>query len=137
MCIRMWLHYPLIWRLGSYKVCLCFIVLSVTVCIVGYICLFRGDQIFVGFVTFLSMIIYEVLYAWCLRYNICSAWFLDIRISTCIYTTIIKYPIELLIIWYPGPLLQSHWLKWKICRRCNGKASFWEIEWSCLIRLFS
>ena len=43
---------------------------------------FRGDQIFVDFVRFL---IHEVLYAWCLRYNICSAWFLDIRISTCDY----------------------------------------------------
>ena len=34
---------------------------------------------------FLSTIIYGVLYtlSWCLRYNICSAWFLDIRISTC------------------------------------------------------
>ena len=41
---------------------LCFIMLSVTVCTVGYICLFHGDQIFVDFVSFLSMIIYEVLY---------------------------------------------------------------------------
>ena len=31
----------------------------------------------------LSMIIYKGLYTWCLRYNICSATFLDIRISTC------------------------------------------------------
>ena len=46
----------------SYKVRLCFIVLSVTVCTVGYICLFYGDQIFVDLVSFLSMIIYEVLY---------------------------------------------------------------------------
>ena len=30
------------------------------------------------------MIIYEVLYTWYLRYNICSSWFLDIRISTCL-----------------------------------------------------
>ena len=35
------------------------------------------------FVNFLSMTIYEVLYTWCLTYNICSARFLDIRISTC------------------------------------------------------
>ena len=26
---------------------------------------------------------YVVLYTQCLRYNICSVWFLDIRISTC------------------------------------------------------
>ena len=26
---------------------------------------------------------YVVLYTQCLRYNICSAWFLDMRISTC------------------------------------------------------
>ena len=54
-----------------------FIVLSVTVYTAGYICLFRGDQIFMDFVSFLSMIIYEVLYTWSLRYNICGAWFLD------------------------------------------------------------
>ena len=36
--------------------------LSVTVCTVGYVCLFCGDQIFTGFVSFLSMIIYEALY---------------------------------------------------------------------------
>ena len=35
------------------------------------------------FLGFLSMVIYKVLYAWCLRYNNCSTWFLDIRISTC------------------------------------------------------
>ena len=33
--------------------------------------------------SFLSMIISEVLYMWYVRYNICSTWFLDIRISTC------------------------------------------------------
>ena len=44
---------------------------------------FCEDQIFVDFVGFLSMIIYEVLHTRCLRYNICSAWFLDIRILTC------------------------------------------------------
>ena len=40
-----------------------------------------GDQIYADFVRFL---IHEDLYAWCLRYNIYSAWFLDIRISTCL-----------------------------------------------------
>ena len=40
---------------------LCFIVLSVIVCTVGYICLFCGDQIFMDFVSFLSMIIYAIL----------------------------------------------------------------------------
>ena len=54
----------------------------------GYICLLCGDQIFRDFVRFLSMIIYEVLYTCCLRYNICSAWFLDIRISTCSYCNV-------------------------------------------------
>ena len=61
-----------------------YIVLSVTVCTVGYDCLYCGDQIFMYFVSCLSMIIYEVLYIWSLRHNICSAWFIDIRISTCI-----------------------------------------------------
>ena len=35
------------------------------------------------------MIIYKVLYTWCLKYNIYSAWFLDIRIST-YYNSIFK-----------------------------------------------
>ena len=43
--------------LASYKVCLCFIVLAVTVCTVGYVCSFCGDQIFMDYVSFLSMII--------------------------------------------------------------------------------
>ena len=44
----------------------------------------HGDQIYVDFVRFL---IWEDLYAWRLSYNnICSAWFLDIRISTCFST---------------------------------------------------
>ena len=50
-------------RLASFKVCLYVIVLSVTVCTVGYVCLLRRVQIFVDFVTFLSMIIYEVVYS--------------------------------------------------------------------------
>ena len=40
----------------------------------------HGDQIYVDFV---RCLIRESLYAWCLRYNICSTWFLGIRISTC------------------------------------------------------
>ena len=67
MRIKMWLHYPLIWSLDTYKVC---IVLSITVCTLGYVCLFCGNQIVVYFVSFLFMIIYEILYTWCLRYNI-------------------------------------------------------------------
>ena len=39
------------------------------------------DKIFVDFVGFLSICCF--IYTQCLRYNICSAWFLDIRISTC------------------------------------------------------
>ena len=58
MCTKMYTHYSLIIRMASYKVCLCFIVLSVTVCTVGYDCSFRRDQIFVDFVvSFLSMIL--------------------------------------------------------------------------------
>ena len=70
---KMHIHYSVIRRLASYKICLCFIVLSVTVCTVGYVCLFHS---------FLTTIIYEVLYMYIimmLKYNICSAWFLDIR----------------------------------------------------------
>ena len=60
MCIHY--HYSLLRRLASYMVCLCFIVLSVAVCTIGYVCSFREDQIFMDFVSFLSMIIYEILY---------------------------------------------------------------------------
>ena len=49
-------------RLASYKICLYVIVWSVTVYIAGYVCLLCRDQIFMDFVSFLSMIIYEVLY---------------------------------------------------------------------------
>ena len=50
-------------RLASFKVRLCVIVLSVTVCTVGIcVCLFRRVKIFVDFVSFLSTIIYGVLY---------------------------------------------------------------------------
>ena len=62
MRIKMFIYYSLLRRLANYKVCLCFIVLSVTVFTVGYVCSFCGDQSFVDFVSFLSMIIYEVFY---------------------------------------------------------------------------
>ena len=86
MRTEMFIHCLLIRRLVSYKVRFCFVVLSVTICTVGYVCSFLRDQIFADFVSFkfLSMIIYEVLYILSyLRYNMCSSWFLDIRISTC------------------------------------------------------
>ena len=59
MHIKMYIHLR---RLASYKVCLCYIVLSVTVCTVGYICLFCEDQIFMDFVSLLSMIIFMKFY---------------------------------------------------------------------------
>ena len=64
MCTKMCIHCSLIrsLRLASFKIYLCVIVLSVTVCTVGYICLFYRDQIFVDIVSFLSMIIYEIIY---------------------------------------------------------------------------
>ena len=57
-------HSLLLRKLATFKVSLRFIVLSVTVCTVGYVCSFRGDQIFVDFASFLSMIIYEALYTY-------------------------------------------------------------------------
>ena len=35
--------------------------------------------------------IHEALHAWCLRYNICSTWVLDISISTCYVDKPCKY----------------------------------------------
>ena len=59
MHMKMWFQYSLLRKLASYKVCLCFIVLSVTVCTVGYVCLFRGGQIF--FVDFVKFLIHDNL----------------------------------------------------------------------------
>ena len=64
--------------LASFKVCLCVIVLSVTICTVGYVCSFHRHQTFVDFVSFLS-----ISFIYIIMYTICSAWFLDIRISPC------------------------------------------------------
>ena len=107
MHIKMFIYYSLIKRLACYKLCLCFIVLLVTVCTVGYVCSFCGDQIFMDFVSFLSMIIYKILYTWCLRYNICSAWFLCKRISTC-YSTGIANTLSTHIGWEGGMRASSH-----------------------------
>ena len=54
---------------------------NITINTVQYGCLISWGSNFCGF---LSMVIYEVLCTWCLWYGICSAWFLDIRISTCL-----------------------------------------------------
>ena len=51
----------------------------------------HGDQIYMNFIRFLICEDLQ-LYTWCLRYNICSTWFLDIRISTCSITT--HYPLS-------------------------------------------
>ena len=78
----MWFQYSLLWRLASMFVFYCVVSKS----LYCRVCLFiLWGSNFVDFVSFLSMIIYEVLYtlSWCLKYNICSAWFLDITISTC------------------------------------------------------
>ena len=91
----MFIYCSLIRRLASYKVCLCFIVLSITVCTIGYVCSFCRDQIFMDFVSSLSIIIYEVLYTWRSRYNICSARFLDIRISTGLFLALADKTIHL------------------------------------------
>ena len=56
----------------------------------GYVCSFCRDHIFADFVSFLSMIIYEILntLSWCLRYTIYSTWFLDVSISIWIFRTV-------------------------------------------------
>ena len=82
MPMKMCIHSSLLRRQAIYNICLCFIVLynfvlySVVVNLVGI----KFSWISLSF---LSMIIHEVLDVVFLMYNICSAWFLDIRISTC------------------------------------------------------
>ena len=87
---------------------------------------FCGDQIFVDFVSFLIHDNYEVLYTRCLRYNIFSAWFLDIRISTC-YTVVWKYFIVKKFSWVMEPTkiyyMHEQFLTRIINKVCN-EASF-------------
>ena len=47
---------------------------------------------FVGFIRFLIIYMHK-----CLTYNICSAWFLDIRISTCFRELLLAVHISALI----------------------------------------
>ena len=47
----------------------------------------------------ISLGFHNASYAWCLRYNICSAWFLDITISTCLITGKMYY-LSCLRIWF-------------------------------------
>ena len=80
MCIKTFRECSIRSLLANYKVCN----FIVCVCVLLlWLFKFCEDQIFMDFVGFLSMEIYVVLYTQCLRYNICSTWFLDIRISTC------------------------------------------------------
>ena len=73
------------------------------------LCLFKIN--FCGFRRFLINIndnsSYVVLYTQCLRYNICSAWFLDMRISTCsnlfslhtlAYACILQFKLSILLV---------------------------------------
>ena len=90
MCIKMCSQYATRSLLASYKIS------NFIVCVKHcMLWLFNSheDQIFVDIVGLLSMIIYEVLYTQCLRYNFCSAWFLDIRISTCSNSLCLAYNI--------------------------------------------
>ena len=91
------IHYSTKNLLASCKVCLCFLLLH---CMV-WLFYFHGDQIFMDFIRFLIHDNLWSLYTWCLRYNICSSWFLDIRISTCF-----------LKCWNPLALFGLSWIMW-------------------------
>ena len=79
---------------------------------------------FLYFLSFLSLIIYEVFYTWCLRHNICSAWFLDIRISTyCKLSHILGYNLTARI------------STWQLCTRYCWKA-WWQWHWSIKRQLY-
>ena len=56
----------------------------VTICNVGYVCSFHGDQIFVDFVSFLSMIIF-IHFIYDVKGIIFAApgFYVDIKISSC------------------------------------------------------
>ena len=82
LCYEGWPVITYVCVLLCYKILFAFycIVLRFTVC-----CQFCKNHFLWISLSFLYMIIYEVLYAWCLRYNTWNAWFLDIRISTCFF----------------------------------------------------
>ena len=92
MHTKMYMHYSLIRRLASYKVCMfvhyCIVRVIIVIVIVifrqgvhsvlyGIVVNFMGIKILQILLSFLSMVFYEAVYTWCLRYNICSAWLLD------------------------------------------------------------
>ena len=71
----------LIRTLASYEVRILIVVSKLIV--YGIFVNFCEDQIFVDSLGFLFIIrMYEGFYTRCLRYNICSAWILGIRISS-------------------------------------------------------
>ena len=59
---------------------------------------------------------YVVLYTQCLRYNIYSAWFLDIRISTCLakwLATLYKHKCIIYTIWLVSFVgFKFSWISW-------------------------
>ena len=62
MHTKMCIHYSLIRRLGSYKVAMFVFHCVVSNSLYCRVCLFPRDQIFADFVSFLSMIMYEILF---------------------------------------------------------------------------
>ena len=80
MDMKTFIHYLTRNLMAGYKVYLCFYC-NVRVNPALYSCLlFVGMKFMWIALGFLSVIIYEVLYTWCLRYNISSACFLDMYV---------------------------------------------------------
>ena len=62
MHVKTYIHYSTKDLLASCKVCLCFLLLYMNWYFMLWLFNFSGEQIFVDFLGFLSMTIYEVLY---------------------------------------------------------------------------
>ena len=121
MCMKTCIHYSngkLLRRLASYKACLC-LLLCVRVnsyCTVWLLIFVKIKFSWIS-LGFLSMI--EVLYAWCLRYNIWSTWFLDNRISIC-FCICINWRISVL---YTIRRTQiNNWKNWMLCSSAKNMA---------------
>ena len=90
------------------------IVIYIQISSVWYGCLiFVGMKYLWILLGFLPIIIYQVLYTWCLKCNICSVWFLDIRPSIC-YSCISQcrwfgLPVEIMLLCVSCWLCDAVW----------------------------
>ena len=100
MHIKMFIYYSLLRSMTSYKVCLCFIMLPIIVCIVGYICLFiLWGSNFCGFCYFSCSAVFEsfgcLYFMYCARVGSSSGKAWEDILHTCCFLHAIQHAM-----WY-------------------------------------